>query len=88
MTFAIGISFILLWAFVFPAFICLRLYRNKDKLNEKTIMTQYGLFYSGLKDKYYYWEVLYVNIKKLIFIIFTSLLSTMNSTMRVSYPTS
>eukprot|EP00347_Sterkiella_histriomuscorum_P005203 403357498 len=84
MMFMIGITFIIFYSFAFPAFIFTQLFLSKKKLSDKTIVTQYGLFYSGLKDEYYYWEVLYVNIKKLFFIIFASLLSTFNSYIRIS----
>jgi len=48
-------------------------------------MTEYGLFYTGLKDENYYYEVTYVNFKKLIFISLSSILSTTTSFTKVNF---
>ncbi|CDW91485.1 UNKNOWN [Stylonychia lemnae] len=72
---AIAIPFIFLWSLCFPIFISLQLLRYKNNLSDEKIIKQYGLFYSGLQDKNFYWELTYVNGKKLLFISFSSALA-------------
>ena len=64
----IGLPVIIVWVFGFPAFIFRILYKNKARLNEKNMLIKYGLFYVGLNDRGYYWEVLVVNIRKILFV--------------------
>ncbi|CDW89848.1 UNKNOWN [Stylonychia lemnae] len=80
----ISLPFILVWAICFPVFITLQLMRNRKSLSEAKLIKQYGLFYSGLNDKNFYWELAYVNGKKLIFISFSSVLSTFDPFYRIS----
>ena len=56
------------WVFGFPLIVFRALYKNKDKLNEKDMLIKYGLYYVGLSDKGYYWEVVVVNLRKVLFV--------------------
>eukprot|EP00347_Sterkiella_histriomuscorum_P016197 403354113 len=78
MALVIGIPFIVLWALIFPLGILWRLWLGKDHLEEKYYLQRYGLFYVGLTRESYYWEVIIVNFRKLIFIFCGSILSTYN----------
>eukprot|EP00347_Sterkiella_histriomuscorum_P009699 403340219 len=69
----------------FSLFSCLQFENGKSYLKQDMQIecwTKDHMNMIGLKDDFYYWEVLYVNIKKLFFIIFSSLLSTFNSYLR------
>ena len=43
---------------------------------------RYGLFFVGLTDDAYFWEILVSNTRKVLFIMCTTLLSSTNSTMK------
>ncbi|CDW76979.1 UNKNOWN [Stylonychia lemnae] len=62
MALTIALPFILLWAVMFPSLIAFQLWRNREGLSRPKMMTEYGLFYTGLKDENYYWEVTYAMI--------------------------
>jgi hypothetical protein len=68
MALSIGIPIIILWVVAFPAFIFLRLYNDRNKLNDKELLINYGLFYVGLNDEAYFLEIVISNAKKIIFI--------------------
>ena len=59
------------WIVGFPAFTFLLLKRNKSKLDEKEYLILLGLFYVGLKEDTFYWEVVVNNARK----IFISIVS-------------
>jgi hypothetical protein len=73
------------WIIGFPAFILNQLRRNLPKLREKKVIQEYGMFYIGLKDDSYYWDVLISNVRKVLFItIITFFLPNSSSEMIVS----
>lgn len=78
MALVIGLPFITLWAFVFPFIVLWRLYKGKKHLDKEYYLQRYGLFYVGLNDQTFFWELIVVNFRKLIFIICGSILSTYN----------
>jgi hypothetical protein len=41
----------------FPLFILIKLLRKRNQLSSKLIFIKYGVFFIGLKDDYYYWEL-------------------------------
>jgi hypothetical protein len=75
MALSIGVPFILIWVFSFPAYIFYNLYKNKKNLNEKPLLIKFGLFYVGLNDEAYFWEVIISNARKITFIICTTFFS-------------
>lgn len=79
----IGITLILIWAVIFPLLVLLVLYRNRDRLSNTYILKVFGLFYVGLTDKSYYWEITIVNFRKFVFIIVGSLLQDDQSHYKV-----
>jgi hypothetical protein len=70
----IGIAFIILWAFLFPLAIIVFLYRHRKSLSEIHILKVYGLFYVGLTDENFFWEILIVNLRKVIFILIATVI--------------
>ncbi|CDW76474.1 UNKNOWN [Stylonychia lemnae] len=84
MALSIALPYIIIWAIFFPTLIGFQLYKNRHRLSRAQMMTEYGLFYTGLRDENYYWEVTYVNFKKLIFISFSSILSSVSSSTKIS----
>jgi hypothetical protein len=64
----IGGIFILIYAILFPAVIIWRLYKIKNEFNEPKNLKMYGIFYIGLNDNSYYWEIFIVHLRKLLLI--------------------
>lgn len=46
-------------------------------------MIYYGFFTTGLEDKTYYWEIVLVNFKKIVFIMASTLMAAMPSEFKV-----
>lgn len=56
----------LIWTIGFPALTFLILYKKKNELDDRSNVITFGLFYIGLKDETFYWEVVVNNLRKLI----------------------
>jgi len=41
----------------FPLLILIKLFRKRNQLSSKLLFIKYGVFFIGLKDDYYYWEL-------------------------------
>eukprot|EP00347_Sterkiella_histriomuscorum_P010324 403376745 len=78
----IGLTYIFFWTLGFPIFVFLMLRKNSKNLNDENVTLQYGLFFVGLNDQAYYWEIVIVNIRKMIFIICATLLSSLNQEVK------
>ena len=48
------------------------------KLNEDRNLKLFGIFYIGLTDDYYYWEVLVLTMKKSLFVLCATVPFTTN----------
>jgi hypothetical protein len=83
MALAIGLPYILLWVVGGPVYIFIMLYRNRKNFDDKGIITNFGLFFVGLNDKAYFWEIVITNARKVIFIICSTLLSTSSPIIKV-----
>ena len=66
--YVIGVPCIIVWVFGFPILIFTILRKNKDHLSSPDMLIKYGLYYVGLTDKSYYWEVVVVNFRKVFMI--------------------
>ena len=44
------------------------LFRRRKHLDDPDNIIKYGLFYIGLTDKAYYWEILIINLRKILFV--------------------
>ena len=64
----IAIPVTIIWILGFPLFIFRILYKNRDNLSDKDLIIKYGLFYIGLTDKAFWWELIAVNLRKLVFV--------------------
>eukprot|EP00347_Sterkiella_histriomuscorum_P000895 403374110 len=53
----IGLTYIFFWTLGFPIFVFLMLRKNSKNLNDENVTLQYGLFFVGLNDQAYYWEI-------------------------------
>jgi len=73
-----GLPGLALWVVGFPAIIFSILYRHRKCLNEPDTLIKYGLFYVGLSDKMFYWEIIIINSKKVLIIVASILLSRTN----------
>lgn len=58
----------IIWTLGFPIYTFIQLRRSFDKLDERSTIIKYGLFYIGLKDKAYWWEVVASNLRKALVI--------------------
>ena len=63
---------LLIWTLGFPIFTYIQLTRNLKKFDEKDTIIKYGLFYIGLRDKTYWWEVVVSNFRKALIIGLTT----------------
>ena len=78
----IGVPIIVVWVVGFPLLVFGKLFMARNDLNNKDIVVTYGLFYGGLNDDAYFWEIAASNIRKVVFIMCSTLLSTVNQTMK------
>lgn len=83
MALVIGIPYVAIWVIGFPVYVFTSLYRNRKKFDDKEIITKFGLFFVGLNDKAYFWEVIVTNARKIIFIMCSTLLSTSTPVLKV-----
>jgi len=70
-----GLPSLVIWVVGFPADIFYILYKHRERLDEKDTLIKYGLFYVALTDKMFYWEIVVINLRKVIFIVTSILLS-------------
>jgi hypothetical protein len=80
LTFVLGL--ILVWIIGFPAYIFYKLHKNRLILDNEQLVTTYGLFYVGLRDDAYYFEILITNSRKILFFSFSSLLFETSSSVK------
>ncbi len=57
----------LVWLVLYPGYIFIMLTINRRKLETKRLIDKFGFFYIGYKDKYYYWELIKMNTRIIIF---------------------
>ena len=76
MALTIGLTMIIPWTILFPLFVTWRLYTIRDSFAKPKNLKQFGLFYVGLNDNVFYWEIIIVNLRKLILIMCVTLLGS------------
>jgi hypothetical protein len=69
LAFSIGMTIILLSLVVFPLVIYYRLKTIKGKFGDHVNLKSYGIFYIGINDNAYYWEIIVNTIRKLVLVI-------------------
>jgi len=82
MALSIGIPYILVWVISFPVYIFRKLKSLRENFNDKDVITSYGLFFVGLHDNAFFWEVIVTNARKLIFIICSTLFSSSSAVIK------
>lgn len=65
----IVIPAVLVWSIGFPFLTLKWLRKNLKTLDDKDTIIKYGLFYIGLKDETYYWEIIVSNYRKMAIVI-------------------
>jgi hypothetical protein len=79
----IAVTFITLWAIIFPVAIYCRINREKGRLNHPKNLKLYGIFYIGLNDNTFYWEIIVMNIRKIAIIAAATFFSSSKSSLKV-----
>jgi len=72
MALSIGITFIIIWVIGFPCYVFYKLRKNRNNFNEIDVISRYGLFFVGLNNDSFFWEVLIQNGRKILFILFNT----------------
>jgi hypothetical protein len=83
--FQLTISLILIsvWGLIFPFVVYFAIKKEKGRLNKQSSLKIYGIFYVGLTDDNFHWEILVMNIRKLILIVAATFLNNERSTYKV-----
>jgi hypothetical protein len=58
-----------IWVIGFPVLTLWKLYKERKHLDKEDNIIKYGLFYIGLSDENYYWELVVNNLRKIVVII-------------------
>ena len=82
MPLSIGIPCIFVWVIAFPIYMFRKLQSLRGKFNDRDVITSYGLFFVGLHENAFFWEVIVNNARKLIFIICSTLFSSSSSVIK------
>jgi len=82
MSLAIGLPYMAFWVLAVPVYMFKKLYSLRGKFDDKDVITSYGLFFVGLQDKAFFWEVIITNARKLIFIICSTLFSSSSAVIK------
>jgi hypothetical protein len=75
MSFLVGFTFILIWAIIFPIVIDFILYKSRALFEKTRHLRLYGIFYIGLNDDAYYWEIRVVSLRKISLILSAALIA-------------
>lgn len=73
---------ILIWGILFPLFIVAKIQENRGRLGEHQILKLYGIFYIGLNDDCFYWEIIVMNIRKYILILTVTFFSSSKNSLK------
>lgn len=58
---------IMIWVIGYPLLIFCLLFKNRKKLDDKEVLMKYGFYYIGFKDEAFYWQILVIHIKRIVF---------------------
>jgi hypothetical protein len=81
----IGFFFTILWAGVFPFAVFYTIYKRRNELNSDHNLSMFGIFYIGLTDQTFYWEILVMNMRKLTLIIISTFFNKDKQSLRVRF---
>jgi hypothetical protein len=71
-----------IWTFLFPLVIYRRIRENKGRLAEPVILKLFGIFYVGLNDDSFYWEIIIMNIRKVSLILASTFFSSSRNSFK------
>lgn len=66
----------IIWIVGYPLIITILLKRNIHSFNDNETIVTYGFYYTGLTDKIYYWDIIIVNLRKILLSAIVASLST------------
>jgi hypothetical protein len=72
----IGATFIGVWAIFFPLAIYHIINKEKGRLDHPSNLKLYGIFYIGLNNDAFYWEIIVMNIRKISIIVVATFFSS------------
>jgi len=58
----------IIWVFGFPLLMFRLLYQNRMNLDNREVIAKYGLYYIGFTDKSFYWQVVIINLRRVLYI--------------------
>ena len=79
----IGLSFLLFWAIFFPLVIICRLYKIQKCFSDPRNLKIYGIFYIGLNDDAFYWEIVLMNLRKMLLILCSTVFGSSKQSIKV-----
>lgn len=82
MQLSIGISLIAIYGVIFPFSIYWKIRQNADKLGDPQILKIYGIFYIGLNDDSFHWEIIVMNIRKFLLILVSTFLPSSRTSFK------
>ncbi|CDW85178.1 UNKNOWN [Stylonychia lemnae] len=83
MSLTIGVIIMGIWTIGFPIYIFIQLLKIKDSFDNPDNLKMFGLFYVGLNDKTFYWEVIFVNLRKFIIIATGAFVPKQNQSAKI-----
>ena len=79
---SIGLSLIGIWGVIFPIAIFLKIRENSGRLGDHQILKLYGIFYIGLNDDSFYWEIIVMNLRKFLVILVATFISSARNSFK------
>jgi len=76
---------LLIWVIGFPCVLFYVLYKNRHDLSSKETIVKYGLYYIGFNDKSFYWQVMMVNMRRVLYIAIAVSVQSYNKNMFVFF---
>eukprot|EP00347_Sterkiella_histriomuscorum_P011401 403372598 len=80
---SIGLPFIFVWTLLVPILLIKKIHGARKNLEDKRILKIYGLYYIGLRNEVFYWELIVANLRKLLFIMCSTILATQKAQFRI-----
>jgi len=69
--FLYGLPSLLIWIISYTLVIFVILKKSKKNLDNESIILKYGIYYRGFKDDYFFWDILVVNVKRMLYMVLT-----------------
>mmetsp|Transcript_15841 Transcript_15841/g.15261 ORF Transcript_15841/g.15261 Transcript_15841/m.15261 type:complete len:300 (+) Transcript_15841:148-1047(+) len=76
---------LVLWVLGFPILIFISLYRNRNNLSSENTLVKYGMYYIGFTDKSFYWQIIVVNIRRVLYVAIAVSVQNYNKNMFVYF---